>query len=50
LSSDAKVNLAFKFDSVLDADADQVEMYSTVAQNNVEQFMQGYNCTIFAYG
>jgi kinesin family protein 11 len=25
-------------------------MYDIVAQDNIEQFMNGYNCTIFAYG
>jgi len=47
---DAKVNLAFKFDSTLDIEVNQADMYESVAQDNIEQFTQGFNCTIFAYG
>ena len=40
----------FSFDAVYDVDAQQNTVYDEVAFPLVESMLQGYNCTIFAYG
>jgi len=40
----------FRFDSFLDRDVTQAEVYSQVAAPIVSSVMQGYNGTVFAYG
>lgn len=41
---------SFTFDHVLDQKVPQDGMYSAVAKNTVNSFLEGYNATIFAYG
>ncbi|CAJ0573656.1 unnamed protein product, partial [Mesorhabditis spiculigera] len=38
------------FDQVFNEGATQPDVYEKVARQNVELVLQGYNCTIFAYG
>jgi len=45
-----KENYAFKFSSVFDQDSSQAEVFEKVAKPVVQNFMEGYNGTIFAYG
>jgi hypothetical protein len=40
----------FTFDSVLDSDVNNETMYNMAAKDKVTAFMDGFNCTIFAYG
>lgn len=40
----------YKFDHVFDIKTDQIEIFQVLAKNLVENFLQGYNTTIFAYG
>lgn len=40
----------FTFDSVFDWTVDQVDIYDTCAANIIENVLEGYNGTIFAYG
>ena len=40
----------FTFDAVFDAQSAQVHVYNTVARPIVENVLEGYNGTIFAYG
>ncbi|TKR77759.1 hypothetical protein L596_018672 [Steinernema carpocapsae] len=40
----------FTFDAVFDADCDQMTVYNRAARSIVENVLQGYNGTIFAYG
>lgn len=38
------------FDQVFGAESDQELVFNTTAKNYIEEMLQGYNCTIFAYG
>lgn len=40
----------FTYDEVLDMNCDQAEMYEKVAAKCIEDFVQGYHGTLFAYG
>ena len=40
----------FKFDFAFDSSADQVEVYQYTTANLVQQVINGYNATVFAYG
>ena len=40
----------FTFDSVYDTDSLQQSVYDETAFPLVESMLEGYNCTIFAYG
>lgn len=41
---------AFNFDSVFDDSATQEQVYRSVVADVVEEALQGFNCTVFAYG
>lgn len=40
----------YKFDKVFGPEADQTTVFSEVADPMLDQVLEGYNCTIFAYG
>ena len=40
----------FTYDSVFDESVGQCEVYDKVVQPLVEEVLEGYNCTVFAYG
>ena len=43
-------NLIFKYDKVFKSDSNQNEIYENVGKRIVDDVMEGYNGTIFAYG
>jgi hypothetical protein len=45
-----KVNKSVEFDKVFGVYSRQQEVYETVVRPIVDEMLQGYNCTIFAYG
>ncbi|OMJ26006.1 putative kinesin-related protein [Smittium culicis] len=44
------VNRTYTFDKVFGPDADQETVYQEVAMPILKEVLQGFNCTIFAYG
>lgn len=40
----------YTFDNVFGAESDQEVLFEEVAKNALTEMLQGYNCTIFAYG
>ncbi|KAH3902605.1 Kip1p SCDLUD_000185 [Saccharomycodes ludwigii] len=40
----------FHFDKVFGAESDQEKVYQDIAQSYIDEMLQGYNCTVFAYG
>ncbi|AQZ13227.1 hypothetical protein BZL39_E05670 [Zygosaccharomyces parabailii] len=40
----------YTFDEVFGADSDQESIFSEVARSYIQEMLEGYNCTIFAYG
>lgn len=40
----------FAFDKVFGPNSKQVEIYKTVVHPYITEVLQGYNCTVFAYG
>ena len=46
----APQNKVYSFDSVFDANAKQMDVYRSVVMPLVDQVIEGYNCTVFAYG
>ncbi|XP_065175568.1 kinesin-like protein KIF11 [Sycon ciliatum] len=49
LSAD-KQTKTFSFDKVFGPEASQIEVYKSVILPIIEEVLQGYNCTVFAYG
>ena len=45
-----KVAKKFKFDSVFGPSSKQIDVYNAVVSPLLEQVLDGYNCTVFAYG
>lgn len=45
-----KITKNFAFDKVFGRESKQIDVYKAVAKNSVEEVMNGFNCTIFAYG
>ncbi|KAK7018005.1 Kinesin-related protein 11 [Halocaridina rubra] len=45
-----KFTKTFTFDKVFGPDSKQIDVYKAVAKNSVEEVLNGFNCTIFAYG
>ncbi|KAG0726958.1 Kinesin-like protein Klp61F [Chionoecetes opilio] len=45
-----KFSKTFTFDHVFGPDSKQIDVYKAVAKNSVEEVLNGFNCTIFAYG
>ncbi|XP_046919243.1 kinesin-like protein at 61F [Dermatophagoides farinae] len=43
-------NKLYSFDGVFDSKAEQYKVYRSVVEPLVEQVIEGYNCTVFAYG
>ncbi|KAH3679823.1 hypothetical protein WICMUC_000723 [Wickerhamomyces mucosus] len=43
-------NKTYTFDRVFGAESDQEIVYDGIANNILKEMLQGYNCTIFAYG
>nr|XP_027198393.1 kinesin-like protein KIF11 [Dermatophagoides pteronyssinus] len=43
-------NKLYSFDGVFDSNAEQFKIYRSVVEPLVEQVIEGYNCTVFAYG
>ncbi len=43
-------NPTYTFDRVFDDKSKQKDIYKTVVHPMIDQVMQGYNCTVFAYG
>lgn len=43
-------NKTYTFDRVFGAESDQDMVYEGIASNVLEEMLQGYNCTVFAYG
>ena len=41
---------SFAFDGVYDEQSTQKEVYESVVRPVVDEVLQGYNCTVFAYG
>lgn len=40
----------YKFDEVFGPDCSQIHVYYRVLEPLIEEVLQGYNCTVFAYG
>lgn len=40
----------YTFDEVFGADSDQESIFTEVAKNCIQEMLEGYNCTVFAYG
>ena len=40
----------FTFDRVFDSDTDQARLFDSTVAPVVDQVLQGYSCTVFAYG
>jgi len=49
-SSGQHLTKKFSFDRVFSPAADQIEVYQEVVAPVVKEALQGYNCTVFAYG
>lgn len=47
---DKAQNKTFTFDRVFGPDSKQVDVYKAVVNPLIEEVLQGYNCTVFAYG
>ncbi|XP_068249669.1 kinesin-like protein KIF11 [Palaemon carinicauda] len=45
-----KYTKTFSFDRVFGPDSKQIDVYKAVAKTSVEEVLNGFNCTIFAYG
>ncbi|XP_076678863.1 kinesin-like protein Klp61F [Andrena cerasifolii] len=45
-----KVSKKFKFDSVFGPSSKQIDVYNAVVSPLLQQVLDGYNCTVFAYG
>ncbi|CCH45198.1 Kinesin-like protein [Wickerhamomyces ciferrii] len=43
-------NKTYTFDRVFGAESDQEMVYDGIASGVLEEMLQGYNCTVFAYG
>lgn len=43
-------NKTYTFDKVFGAESDQEMVYDGIAKGVLEEMLQGYNCTVFAYG
>lgn len=43
-------NKFYTFDNVFDSKAKQIDIYRSVVEPLVDQVIEGYNCTVFAYG
>ncbi|ANB11921.1 Kip1p [Sugiyamaella lignohabitans] len=43
-------NKTYTFDRVFGPEADQEMVYEEVANKSLEEMLQGFNCTVFAYG
>jgi len=41
---------SFTFDGVYDENSSQKQVYEGVVRPVVDEVLQGYNCTVFAYG
>ena len=50
ISKGDKEKKKFNYDQVFDQNESQSNVFKTVGCNLVENFLEGYNCTIFAYG
>ncbi|XP_062499722.1 kinesin-like protein KIF11 [Corticium candelabrum] len=48
--SDKGTCKTFTFDKVFGPDSTQLEVYRTVVEPIVDEVLQGYSCTVFAYG
>lgn len=48
--TNSSMTKTFNFDRVFGPKSNQNEVYKTVVGPLIEQVMQGYNCTVFAYG
>lgn len=46
----ASQNKTYSFDNVFDAKVKQYDVYLSVVEPLVQQVIEGYNCTVFAYG
>lgn len=44
------VKKTYTFDRVFGAESDQEVVFNSVAKNYISEMLQGYNCTVFAYG
>ncbi|QLG74817.1 hypothetical protein HG535_0H01440 [Zygotorulaspora mrakii] len=40
----------YMFDQVFGAESDQETLFNSVARSYIHEMLQGYNCTVFAYG
>lgn len=49
-SDRAPVSRTYGFDRVFGPEADQTNVFQSVAQDMIDQVLLGFNCTIFAYG
>ncbi|XP_066984461.1 kinesin-like protein KIF11 [Macrobrachium rosenbergii] len=45
-----KFTKTFSFDRVFGPESKQIDVYKAVAKTSVEEVLNGFNCTIFAYG
>lgn len=50
LNQVSNINKTYKFDQMFGAGADQISIFDKVALDMCDDFLKGYNCTIFAYG
>merc|ERR1719410_1159015 len=46
----SSITKTFQFDRVFGTQSKQLEVYRAVVEPLIHQVMQGYNCTVFAYG
>ncbi|KAK6942884.1 Kinesin motor domain, partial [Dillenia turbinata] len=49
-STHKQINRTFIFDKVFGPTSQQKELYDQVASPIVNDVLEGYNCTVFAYG
>lgn len=47
---ESKLTKKFTFDRAFGSDSKQVDVYTAVVAPLIEEVLNGYNCTVFAYG
>lgn len=47
---DKSTTKTFTFDRVFGPDSKQIDVYKVVVSPLISEVLQGYNCTVFAYG
>lgn len=50
LKKNSKEKKTFTFDSIFSEGISQEQIFRQIGKNLIENFLSGYNCSIFAYG